>query len=159
MADRIIELQWATEDSTLQAILTQARCQAWLTEALQPDLAETDIEITLRIVDNEESQQLNRDYRGMDKPTNVLSFEFDMPFELDVDEPLYLGDLVVCAPVVAQEAKDQGKSLEAHWAHMLVHGCLHLQGFDHIDDREAEQMEALEQQIMQRLGFDNPYND
>lgn len=159
MADRIIELQWATEDSALQGILTQERCKAWLTEALQPALAETDIEITLRIVDKDESQQLNRDYRGMDKPTNVLSFEFDMSFELDVDEPQYLGDLVVCAPVVAQEAKDQGKSLEAHWAHMIVHGCLHLQGFDHINDHEAEQMEALELQIMQRLGFDNPYND
>ncbi|WFE68145.1 rRNA maturation RNase YbeY [Thiomicrospira sp. R3] len=161
MANLTLSMQWAYSTPELQALLTEERAQAWLSAALAPDALSQAIELSLRIVDLEESQQLNRDYRGMDKPTNVLSFEFDMPpgVELDDDEPLYLGDLVVCAPVVEREALEQGKPLLAHWAHMLVHGCLHLQGFDHLDDEEAEEMESLEKQIMQSLGFDNPYDD
>ncbi|WP_044410943.1 rRNA maturation RNase YbeY [Thiomicrospira microaerophila] len=161
MSNLTLDIQWAYSTPQLQALLTEQRAQAWLSAALEPDVLSQDVELTLRIVDLEEGQQLNRDYRGMDKPTNVLSFEFDMPpgVELDDDEPLYLGDLVVCAPVVEREAHEQGKPLIAHWAHMLVHGCLHLQGFDHLDDDEAEEMESLEIQIMQSLGFDNPYDD
>lgn len=106
--------------------------------------------LTLRIVDADESQALNRDFRGKDAPTNVLSFGYD-------DVPELLGDVVICADVVAREAAAQGKSAAAHWAHMVVHGCLHLQGFDHQSDAEAARMEALETAILARLGFGNPY--
>ncbi len=106
-------------------------------------------ELTIRLVDLDESQALNRDYRGKDKPTNVLSFGGDAEV---------LGDLVICAPVVEREAAEQGKTLRAHWAHMVVHGCLHLQGLDHEDDAEAERMEARETRILKRLGFPDPYH-
>ncbi len=108
----------------------------------------------MRIVDEDESQQLNGQYRQKDKPTNVLSFPADLPEELQL--PL-LGDLVICAPVVAREAEDQNKALDAHWAHMLVHGTLHLLGYDHIDETDATEMEALETQIITELGFAPPY--
>ncbi|MDF7667352.1 rRNA maturation RNase YbeY [Orbaceae bacterium ESL0727] len=111
-------------------------------------------EITIRIVDADEIQQLNRTYRHKDKPTNVLSFPFESPIEIDV--PL-LGDLVICKQVVAAEALEQHKSLTSHWAHMIVHGCLHLLGYDHILDEEAEEMENIEIDIMRQLGFANPY--
>lgn len=113
-------------------------------------------DIAIRLVEAEEIRQLNRDYRHKDKPTNVLSFPFDMPDGVDGVAPI-LGDLAICAEVVAQEAAEQGKTLDAHWAHMVVHGTLHLLGYDHIEDDEAETMEALEIAILQQLGFDNPY--
>lgn len=105
--------------------------------------------LTIRIVDEEESEILNSRYRHKQKPTNVLSFGYD--------ERGVLGDLVICAPVVAREAKEQGKTVRAHWAHMVVHGCLHLQGHDHEKEAEATAMEALEIRILGKLGFDNPY--
>jgi len=111
-------------------------------------------EITIRIVDVQESRTLNNTYRHKDKPTNVLSFPFDVPEGVELD---LLGDLVICADVVSEEAKIQNKSIEAHWAHMIIHGCLHLLGFDHISDDEAEEMEALEIDILKNLGFNNPY--
>ncbi|QHS10022.1 rRNA maturation RNase YbeY [Sinimarinibacterium sp. NLF-5-8] len=107
-------------------------------------------ELTIRIVDEAESQALNRDYRGKDKPTNVLSFDGDAEFGV-------AGDLVICAPVVAREAVAQGKRARAHWAHMVVHGCLHVQGHDHVESADAQRMEALEIKILQQLGFDDPY--
>ncbi len=113
-----------------------------------------DIEMTVRIVDEVESAQLNESYRKKSGSTNVLSFPFEAPPEIDL--PL-LGDLVICASVVEREAKEQNKIPQAHWAHMVVHGCLHLQGYDHIEPQQAEQMEALELDIMLRLGFSNPY--
>ena len=131
---------------------TETQFQQWLDAAVLPFQAEA--EVTIRIVGNAESQQLNFDYRGKDKPTNVLSFPFQCPPGIEL--PL-LGDLVICAPVVAQEAQQQNKTLSAHWAHMVVHGCLHLLGFDHINDDDAEQMEAEEVTILQQLGFTNPY--
>ncbi|WP_417703394.1 rRNA maturation RNase YbeY [Rheinheimera aquimaris] len=131
---------------------TETQFQQWLDAAVLPFQAEA--EVTIRIVGNAESQQLNFDYRGKDKPTNVLSFPFQCPPGIEL--PL-LGDLVICAPVVAQEAQQQNKTLNAHWAHMVVHGCLHLLGFDHINDDDAEQMEAEEVTILQQLGFTNPY--
>jgi probable rRNA maturation factor len=114
--------------------------------------------VTLRVAAADEVQGLNRDYRGKDKPTNVLSFPSELPAELlsELDEP-ELGDIIICADVVAAEAAEQGKSLAAHWAHMVVHGMLHLQGYDHIEDVDAEKMEALEVEILSRLGFANPY--
>lgn len=156
--------------------------QRWAEAAWQGD-AHTDVEVALRIVSAEESRQLNCDYRGKDKPTNVLSFpmqmdEWHLPADLIPDDlppdnlagdkhrevlPAsdthwqMLGDLAVCAEIVAEEAQQQRKSLQAHWAHMLVHGMLHLQGYDHIEEDEAQRMEQLEIQIMQQLGFSDPY--
>ena len=109
---------------------------------------------SLRIVDVEEMQTLNRTYRQQDKPTNVLSFPMELPEEVDIE---FLGDLALCAPVIRDEAIEQHKPMQAHWAHMVVHGMLHLQGFDHVENDEAEAMEAKEITIMQSLGFDNPY--
>ena len=110
--------------------------------------------LLVRIVDEAESQALNKQYRGIDKPTNVLSFPFEAPPQVPSD---HIGDLVICAPVVEREAVEQGKSLEAHWAHMVVHGVLHLLGYDHATDEEAETMEWLEIAILGGLGFPNPY--
>jgi len=119
---------------------------------------ESKAQVTLRVVDAEESADLNNAYRGKNKPTNVLSFPMDMPEEFfDVLDLVMLGDLVVCASVVRDEAEQQGKTEQAHWAHMLVHGMLHLQGFDHISDAEAEEMEALEIKLLTQMGFDDPY--
>ena len=145
----ILDLQLASTTSGLPA---EPQFQQWLEAAILP--FQTDAEVTVRIVDNSESQQLNFDYRGKDKPTNVLSFPFQCPPGIEL--PL-LGDLVICAPVVTAEAAEQGKALTAHWAHMVVHGSLHLLGFDHINDDDAEQMEAEEVTILQQLGFSNPY--
>lgn len=112
-------------------------------------------ELTIRLVDEAESQELNGTYRDRQYPTNVLSFPSDLPPELNI--PL-LGDLVICAPVVAREAQEQGKPLDAHWAHMVIHGCLHLIGFDHIEDDEAEEMESLERRLLAELGIADPYD-
>jgi len=107
-------------------------------------------EVTVRFVDADEGQQLNRDYRGKDYATNVLSF----PYETD---PLVMGDLVVCPAVVAREAVEQGKPPEAHYAHLIVHGILHLQGWDHEDDVDAQEMENKEREILAALGYPDPY--
>lgn len=121
---------------------------------LPPDIAKA--EISIRIVDEAESQTLNARYRDRDAPTNVLSFPADLPTYVDL--PL-LGDLVICAPLVAREALAQHKTLHAHWAHMLIHGTLHLLGYDHNDDEEAERMEMLETNIMMQLDYPPPYED
>ena len=113
-----------------------------------------EVEVAIRVVDDCESQELNRTYRGFDKPTNVLSFRADLPSEVEL--PL-LGDLVICAPVVEREAYEQEKTVEAHYAHMAVHGTLHLLGYDHEDDPSATLMEDLERKVMAGLGFPDPY--
>ncbi|MFC4160196.1 rRNA maturation RNase YbeY [Chitinimonas lacunae] len=118
-----------------------------------------DAEVTVRVVDAEEGRQLNRDYRGKDYATNVLSFALNEGEPLPGLEDRLFGDLVLCAEVVAREAAEQGKSLEAHWAHLVVHGMLHLQGYDHLEDDEAETMESLETLILQGLGYPDPYAD
>jgi probable rRNA maturation factor len=109
---------------------------------------------SILITTAEEIQELNKQYRDKDKATNVLSFPMQSPEEVDI---CLLGDIVLCAKVIKQEAKQQAKSEESHWAHMVVHSMLHLQGYDHIDGGEAEKMEQLEVKIMHQLGFDNPY--
>jgi len=111
-------------------------------------------ELVVRVVDIKEIQELNRTYRHKDSPTNVLSFPFEAPEGLDL--PI-LGDIVICHEVVVNEASEQAKSVAAHWAHMVVHGVLHLLGFDHVDDTEAEEMEALEVKILAGLAYANPY--
>jgi len=125
----------------------------WL-RAAEPGAAR----ITVRIVDEDEGRELNRDYRGKDYATNVLTFAYgegeDMP--LPEDLPL-MGDLVLCRQVVEREAAEQGKLLDAHYAHLSVHGMLHLQGFDHLEDAEADEMEARERQILADLGYADPY--
>lgn len=109
---------------------------------------------SLQIVSSDEMQILNRDYRGKDKPTNVLSFPMELPEEVGIN---ILGDLALCDEVIESEAEEQGKQVEAHWAHMVVHGMLHLQGYDHIGDEEANVMETKEIEIMKALGFEDPY--
>lgn len=129
--------------------------ELWIRTALQSDEL-NQAEVSVYIVDEAESQELNAQYRGKDKPTNVLSFPADIPDEVGV--PL-LGDLVICAPVVEREAYEQGKTLNAHWAHMLVHGTLHLLGYDHVEDDEADVMEALETRLITQLNFPAPYTE
>ena len=131
---------------------TAEQIEQWATAAVQPQSDE--VEMTVRIVDEAESHELNLNYRGKDRPTNVLSFPFECPDEVEL--PL-LGDLVICRQVVEREAQEQDKPVMAHWAHMVVHGSLHLLGYDHIKDDEAEEMESLETQIMTGLGFADPY--
>ena len=128
-----------------RAALPRHKVSRWLRHTLQ-----SDAEITVRIVDAAEGLALNRDYRKKDCATNVLTFDY-------TQEPIVTADLVLCAPVVAQEAKEQGKTLQAHYAHLLVHGALHAQGWDHDEDEDAQVMELRESEIMARLGFDNPY--
>ena len=135
---------------------TEEQLCLWATTALLKRTEHEEPELTIRIVDEAESQELNHEYRGKDKPTNVLSFPFEAPAHVPI--PL-LGDLIVCKQVVEHEAVEQGKTLTAHWAHMIIHGCLHLLGYDHIEDEEAEEMEGIEKVIMKDLGFGDPYKD
>lgn len=159
----IVDLQVACEDDVLP---TEADIRNWIDSAISghnaaqlesnQDVVSSAQEITVRIVELSESQQLNHDYRGKDKPTNVLSFPFDAPPGIEIK---LLGDLVVCAEVVKQEALQQHKNHMHHWAHMIVHGTLHLLGYDHVEDDEAEYMEALEIIILNKLAIDDPYQD
>lgn len=133
-----------------QTLLRAAEC-ALLQSKANP---EKHWEAALRIVDTSEMQQLNAQYRDQDRPTNVLSFPADLPADVTLD---LLGDIVICAPVVQEEAAIQGKPLAAHWDHMLIHGMLHLLGFDHESDAEATHMELLETQALATLGWPCPY--
>lgn len=129
--------------------------QAWCSLALRQRSG--DSELTIRLVDEPEGRELNHTWRHKDYATNVLSFPAEIPDGL-LDIPL-LGDLVICVPVVEREAAEQGKTLTAHWAHLVIHGCLHLLGYDHIEDAEAEEMEQLERQLLAELGHPDPYQD
>lgn len=113
-------------------------------------------ELTIRIADGVESQELNSQYRGKDKPTNVLSFPFDAPPGIEL--PL-VGDLIICPQVVKAESIEQEKSFHEHFAHMTIHGCLHLLGFDHINEQDAIEMEGIEKTLLAELGIDDPYRD
>ncbi len=144
-----LDLQNACTNSNIP---TLAQFQQWVNASLLPQYDNT--ELTIRLVDIDESQQLNAQYRDKNKPTNVLSFPFEAPKGIELN---LLGDLVICADIVETEAQQQTKAINAHWAHMVVHGCLHLLGYDHINDLDAEQMEALEIDILTKLGFNNPY--
>ncbi len=148
-----VRLVVSTSESVSDALElpTTEQCQHWAQSAC---VDERELEASLQIVSKPEMQELNRDYRGKDKPTNVLSFPMQLPEEVGL---AFIGDLAVCADVVAEEAAEQGKAAEAHWAHMVIHGMLHLQGYDHIEDDEAEAMEILEIRILDQLGYANPY--
>jgi len=127
-------------------IPTRAQFRRWAKAALLGDVS-----LTLRVVDEAEGRELNKAYRGKDYPTNVLTFVLD-------DEPLY-GDVIICAPVVAREAREQHKELLAHYAHMTIHALLHLQGYDHENDDDAAEMEALETKLMLKLRYPDPYQE
>lgn len=144
-----VEIQAIVNTATLP---NSAQIQQWIDSALHdyPD----NTEIVVRIVDELESAQLNQQYRHKSGPTNILSFPADLPDGIDLD---LLGDLVICAPVVEQEALTQHKNSLDHWAHIIIHGTLHLLGYDHIDDGDAEIMEAKEINILQQLNINNPY--
>lgn len=138
-----LSLQFA--DKRHRELLPRHKVVRWIKAAL-----EGDAEIAVRLVDAEEGQALNRDFRQKDYATNVLTFDY-------AQEPVVMADLVICAPVIEREALEQGKTLEAHYAHMLVHGTLHAQGWDHEDAEEADAMEARERAILAALGFADPY--
>jgi probable rRNA maturation factor len=148
----ILEIQQAVEGGDW--LPSERDFRYWVSAALPGQ--QDPVELVIRLVDEAESRQLNRDYRGQDKPTNVLSFPFEAPAEVTM--PL-LGDLVICVPVVTREALDQGKDYPAHWAHMVVHGVLHLLGYDHLNDSDAQKMERLERKILRDLAFPDPYRD
>ena len=131
---------------------SDAAFRKWTEAALGERLDKA--ELVIRIVDEAEIRTLNREYRGMDKPTNVLSFPSDLPPEVESD---LLGDLIISAPVVQREAREQDKSLQAHWAHMVIHGVHHLIGFEHETDRQALEMETWERSLLEGLGFPDPY--
>jgi probable rRNA maturation factor len=137
-----LSVQYAVDEARAP---TRARLRRWVRAALERDCA-----VTLRIVGAAEARRLNRDYRGLDHATNVLTFVYGR-------EPRTEGDIALCAPVVAREAREQGKTSEAHWAHLVVHGMLHLQGWDHEAPAEALAMEALETRIVIELGYPDPY--
>ena len=147
--DLTLEDRLETEQALPEGKLWRRWCQAALQRQHQH------AQVSLLVVDEAEGRQLNHDYRGKDYATNVLSFALNED-DTVAGMPLF-GDLVFCAPVVAREAAEQGKTLEAHYAHLTVHGMLHLQGFDHEQDDEAEVMEALETVILAKLGYDDPY--
>ena len=131
---------------------------AWVEAALaEAGLGERVLELAVRVVDDDTMRALNRDYRGKDEPTNVLSFPAGDPPGLPPDAPRPFGDIVVCANVVAAEARAQRKAVADHWAHMLVHGALHLAGFDHVTDEQAARMESLEVRILAQKGIADPY--
>ncbi|WP_163559444.1 rRNA maturation RNase YbeY [Halomonas sp. NO4] len=133
---------------------SQAELEAWIDAVLARHPGEARGEVTVRFVDADESRTLNRDYRGKDKPTNVLSFPFEAPPGVAV--PL-LGDLVICHPVVAREAAEQHKPLAEHYAHLVIHGTLHLLGHDHLEEAEAETMEQLERDLLADFAIADPY--
>ncbi len=135
---------------------SRALVERWLAAALGRAWQD---EVTVRVVDEPESRSLNLEYRGRDAPTNVLSFPFELPPGLPPEAAGMLGDLVICAPVVAREAGEQGKPELDHWAHMTVHGALHLLGYDHEHPEEAERMEGEERRILARLDIPDPYQE
>ena len=151
----LVDVQVATDALELPSVND---FQRWALAALQQAGFQGAAEITVRVVDANESQTLNRDYRDKDKPTNVLSFPNELPDFLRKElAVLPLGDLVICAPVIVQEAAQFGKRESDHWAHLTIHGVLHLLGYDHIEDAEADAMESLEVTILRTLGITDPY--
>jgi probable rRNA maturation factor len=149
-----IDLQNTCEDAA--SLPSLEKLTLWAQTALTIGGRESDSELTVRMVKAEEIRELNANYRHIDKSTNILSFPFESPAGIDL--PL-IGDLVICFDVLKREALEQHKTIEEHFAHLIVHGCLHLIGYDHIEPEDAHIMEPLEIQAVMRLGYDNPYKD
>jgi probable rRNA maturation factor len=156
-----VDVQNALAEDSQFSIPGNDKIQEWANRAIEHDrqLHEKDMQMTVRIVSEEEIAQLNSQYRHKDNATNVLSFPFvpppGVPRDVLTDS---LGDLVICASVVNREAEEQEKPMTAHWAHMVVHGTLHLLGYDHEDEEQANDMESLETAVLAELGFEDPYN-
>jgi probable rRNA maturation factor len=148
-----LDLEVQYEDTRLEQTVTPEMLERWVQASLLGPA-----ELTIRFVDAAEGQQLNRDFRHKDYATNVLTFAYNEGAELDDDEPTS-ADIVLCTDVLVKEAEDQGKTVEEHAAHLVVHGVLHAQGFEHEHDEEAEEMEQLERDIMEALGYPDPYAD
>lgn len=149
-----LELQIETNNVGLADLPSETQFQSWIDAALADQTKE--FEVVIRLVDEPESAQLNQEYRGKSGATNILSFEFEIPDDIPLN---LLGDLVICAPLVVKEAREQRKTLEHHWAHLVIHGILHLRGYDHLDDAEAEEMEAKEIEILKTMNISNPYQE
>ncbi|ALM91097.1 MULTISPECIES: rRNA maturation RNase YbeY [Alteromonas] len=151
----IVDYQQAYEadEEMAKAIPSAEQVEAWANAVLAAENT-GEQEVTVRFTDDEESQTLNHEYRGKDKPTNVLSFPFEVPPGIEMN---LLGDLVICVPVIMREAQEQDKTPTNHYAHMVIHGILHLLGYDHIDDADADIMEAKEIRILASLNIGNPY--
>lgn len=148
-----IDLQIACNDPLQVA---EEKLTTWALSALQHQLKPT--ELTLRIVTIDEITHLNKTYRKIDKATNVLAFPAKLPAHIDIDHH-FLGDVIICSSVLEQEAKEQNKPIEAHYAHIIIHGILHLLGHDHIEKKDTEQMQTLEIQLLAQSGFENPYQN
>lgn len=148
----IVDYQVASDAASIP---TQDELSAWVFAVCSLQAMDA-AEVTVRIVDEDEMHHLNKSYRGKDKSTNVLSFTADIPPEIELDVPL-LGDIIICAPVIAKEALQQEKTLKGHWAHMVIHGVLHLLGYDHESEEDAKVMEEKEVALLEQLGFDHPY--
>lgn len=154
----------AVDDAAQQSVPSTEKIQEWASAALtqvskaQVDKSQAEQQMTVRIVDVNEITQLNEQYRQKTGATNVLSFPFEWPPEVPEEaRDENLGDLVICAAIVEKEAGAQNKSIEAHWAHMIIHGALHLLGYDHLTDDEAQQMEAEEIAVLASFSYTNPY--
>jgi probable rRNA maturation factor len=151
-----VDVQLAADD---ESIPTADDIAIWVNRAIDAAGSSSNMEVSVRVVDADEMQQLNSEFRDQDKPTNVLSFPAGDLAGLPDEAERPLGDIVVCATVVADEAQQQGKTQSDHWAHMIVHGTLHLLGFDHESDSDAAKMESLEIHIMTDHGVANPYGE
>lgn len=155
-----VEVQMALDNDVAKVIPDIEQLKLWATSVIDSvgNDKEKSAQMTVRIVNQEEITRLNSEYRHKDYATNVLSFPFANPPGIPEEESVNsLGDLVICASVVNREAEEQHKSMTAHWAHMVVHGTLHLLGYDHQDDEEAKAMESMEKNVLKGLGFDDPY--
>ena len=148
-----LELEVQFADTRLESEITEADLRRWVEASLLGPA-----ELTIRFVDLDEGQALNREYRGKDYATNVLTFAYNEGEELGDEEPVQ-ADIVLCTDVLRREADEQKKTVEEHVAHLVVHGVLHAQGFDHEHDEEADEMEQLERDIMEALGYPDPYAD
>lgn len=152
-AQLAVDVQIATNVASVPG---KAEIASILRQVVKGVSATGDLELAVRIVDEQESSELNRRFRQIDSATNVLSFPADVVGFAD-DTPQLLGDIVICGPVVEREATEQGKNVASHWTHMIVHGALHLLGYDHQTDRDATTMELLEKEILAVRGIDDPY--
>lgn len=152
-----LDLQVALNPGADNYIPEAEELSHWITQALlKVGYDKLNASISLRVVEEKEITSLNKTYRNIDKPTNVLSFPYDALPDVDIN---FLGDIVVCASVLQNEASEQSKSVEQHWAHIIIHGVLHLLGYDHIEDEQAEKMESMEIEILSTLGIPNPYGE